>query len=273
MKVPKGLNQNIVYYCKNCAITTWAKVRPQVMAVRNTATAPIDFVIRSLIPSLHAPGTDKNVPVPFNRAIGCLTVSICLIAVEAWFIITISEVLIKAIGAGTSTIGATLVALGSEIPDTISSIALARSGYNDGAMAGAIGSQVINITLGVGLPTLLSCWLTGESIKINHKETRSLWLLTLCLFIVMMGYVATTLPVARTLSCKIQKYTYMKRPGAWALLTLLGFVTVAFIYLNEEVMDEIQDDETNTGGQNQDQAGVVSGKRFLMGGLSAFYYR
>ena len=112
MKVPKGLKQNVIYYCKNCAITAWGKVKPQAMLVWNSATAPIEWVIKSLIPSLHAPGTDKSAPVPFYRAIGCLMISICLIAVEAWFIITISEILIKAIGAGTSTIGATLVALG-----------------------------------------------------------------------------------------------------------------------------------------------------------------
>lgn len=31
---------------------------------------------------------------------------------------------------------------------------MARNGYSDGALAGAIGSQVINISLGVGLPAL-----------------------------------------------------------------------------------------------------------------------
>ena len=54
-------------------------------------------------------------------------------------------------------IGATLVALGAEIPDTISAIALSRNGYTHGAIAGAIGSQVINISLGIGLPALITC--------------------------------------------------------------------------------------------------------------------
>ena len=85
--------------------------------------------------------------------------------------------LIVRIGVGTSTVGATLVALGSEIPDAISSVALARSGYYDGAMAGAIGSQVINISLEVALPTMLACFLTGEARSICRR-LRNLWLLT-----------------------------------------------------------------------------------------------
>jgi hypothetical protein len=32
--------------------------------------------------------------------------------------------------------------LGAEIPDVVSALALARAGYYDGAVAGAIGSQV-----------------------------------------------------------------------------------------------------------------------------------
>ena len=53
--------------------------------------------------------------------------------------------------------GATLVALGAEIPDTISAVALSRNGFTHGAIAGAIGSQVINISLGIGLPALIMC--------------------------------------------------------------------------------------------------------------------
>ena len=49
------------------------------------------------------------------------------------------------------------MALGAEIPDTISAVALSRNGFTHGAIAGAIGSQVINISLGIGLPALIMC--------------------------------------------------------------------------------------------------------------------
>jgi Ca2+/Na+ antiporter len=215
----------------------------------------VGAVIKMTIPSLHsvvsggASGeseTDSSKHrVSFLRASGTLFMSIAWIAMLAWCLIGVSETLIAHMDVGTSTVGATLVALGSEIPDTIASIALARSGYNDGAMAGAIGSQVINITLGVGLPVLLSCWLTGHNIKINMKQTRSLWLLTALMVVVIGGYVAITIPmhmIWRQLQCNAIKYTRMGRKGAWGLLVVLAVVTVAFVWLNEEVMDEINDD-------------------------------
>jgi Ca2+/Na+ antiporter len=61
----------------------------------------------------------------------------------------------------------------NQIPDTISAISLARSGYTDGAIAGAIGSQVINISLGVGIPALFVC-LTGRGYLriVQHEAER-----------------------------------------------------------------------------------------------------
>lgn len=52
----------------------------------------------------------------------------------------------------------------------ISSIALARSGYYDGALAGAIGSQVINISIGVGLPALFINLTTGIPLQVTKHE-------------------------------------------------------------------------------------------------------
>jgi Ca2+/Na+ antiporter len=47
---------------------------------------------------------------------------------------------------------------------------MSRNGYHDGAVAGVIGSQVINITLGIGLPSLFVC-LTGRgSLRLIKHE-------------------------------------------------------------------------------------------------------
>lgn len=254
IRVPKGLKEVTTHYMRTCWAGVWQRIGPQVIAVWNSVTAPISLVVKMTIPSLYTSGLiiDADIgnkhegqKVTFIRACGTLVMSIFWIAMLAWCIIGISESLIEHMDVGTSTVGATLVALGSEIPDTIASIALARSGFFDGAMAGAIGSQVINITLGVGFPILLSTWLRGTPTKINNQETRSLWLLTGLLALVICGYIYITLPITtiwRTLTCKPQKYTYMKRLGAWQLLCLLLVVTVSFVWLNEEVMDDITDD-------------------------------
>ena len=248
-KIPTGTRQHVMHYITNRGL-------PQAKKLWDTATSPISVVVSLTIPDLGLHGqsdtkdgvTQKK--VSFLRALGALTASIIWVAVLAWCIIGLSEALIKFLGVGTSTIGATLVALGSEIPDAVASVALARGGYSDGAMAGAIGSQVINITLGVGLPILVSCWLNGENIKVNKAETRSLWLLTALLLLVIIGYALVTLPLALIRNSgtgfKLSKYTHLKRKGAWALLGLLTAAITVFVFLNEEVLDEISDDDQSS---------------------------
>lgn len=247
VKVSKVLDRQFQSWFKTTGLqivlNSWGTLR----SLWSSITAPVHFAIHKILPTLYLPesrGDGSKIKVSAIRAVSVLISCIVSISLLAYCIIMLSETLIIRIGVGTSTIGATLVALGSEIPDAISSVALARSGYNDGAMAGAIGSQVINISLGVALPTMLACFLTGESIKIDLQETRSLWLLTILLFIVLIGYIAMTLPALRNLSCTITKHTQIQRPGARGLLILLAAVTVAFVWLNEEMIDVMEEDGT-----------------------------
>lgn len=244
---PRGGDHTFRHWLRGSAVAVAGRVMMRTKQGWEAMTSPVNYAIHKVLPSLYMPGGhgegDKT-KVSFLRAVSVLGSCIVSISILAYCIIVLSETLIERIGVGTSTVGATLVALGSEIPDAISSVALARSGYNDGAMAGAIGSQVINISLGVGLPTLLACVLTGESIKIDLQETRSLWLLTGLLFIILIGYIMMTLPSLRALSCTITKYTQIRRPGANGLLCLLAAVTLAFIWLNEEMIDEMEEDGT-----------------------------
>ena len=76
----------------------------------------------------------------------CPSVRLCVRLASAC-VLQISKAIIDTLGIGSSTVGATLIALGSEVPDIVSSVALARRGLFDAALAGAIGSQVISIPL------------------------------------------------------------------------------------------------------------------------------
>ena len=59
----------------------------------------------------------------------------------------LAQSIAKASTAPASVVGATLLALGAQVPDTIGSLAMAKSGMCDGAISNAIGSQVINVTV------------------------------------------------------------------------------------------------------------------------------
>lgn len=58
--------------------------------------------------------------------------------------------------APESFLGLAIVALGAEIPDTIQSVTVARRGYGSMAVSNSLGSQIINILIGLGLPWTIS---------------------------------------------------------------------------------------------------------------------
>jgi Ca2+/Na+ antiporter len=51
--------------------------------------------------------------------------------------------------------GLIIIAVGTSIPDALSSVLVARDGYGDMAVSNAIGSNVFDINLGLGLPFII----------------------------------------------------------------------------------------------------------------------
>ena len=51
--------------------------------------------------------------------------------------------------------GLVIVAVGTSVPDALSSVIVARDGFGDMAVSNAIGSNVFDIDLGLGLPFLV----------------------------------------------------------------------------------------------------------------------
>jgi Ca2+/Na+ antiporter len=121
-----------------------------------------------------------------------------------------------------------------QIPDTMSSIALAKRGFYDGAMAGAIGSQVINLSIGIGFPALLRCLLNPEKYTLSADDSGSLWLLIILVCIVVAGYVCSIAPIWIMVSrCHIPDHGSFTRRGAMCLFGLWLTMICTFIFLNE----------------------------------------
>ena len=64
------------------------------------------------------------------------------------------------IGIPSAALGLTVLAAGTSVPDALASISVARNGAADMAVSNAIGSNVFDILLGLGLP-----WFLGDLIK------------------------------------------------------------------------------------------------------------
>merc|ERR1719407_366801 len=76
--------------------------------------------------------------------------------------------------------GLLVLSAGTSIPDTLSSIAVAKQGEGDMAVSNAIGSNVFDILLGLGLPWSLSCVVYGTTVPVDaaNLEPMSIILFT-----------------------------------------------------------------------------------------------
>jgi Ca2+/Na+ antiporter len=68
-----------------------------------------------------------------------------------------------------TVMGITLIAFGASVPDALSSLLVAKSGLGDMAVSNAIGSNVFDILVCLGIPWLIRC-LTMQDKFISVKS-------------------------------------------------------------------------------------------------------
>merc|ERR1719230_921222 len=95
-----------------------------------------------------------NCSLPHNkgRYLLTFTMSIVWIGVLSYFLVTWASKLGCLWGVHPAIMGVTFLAAGTSVPDAIGSLLVARDGQGDMAVSNAIGSNVFDILLGLGLP-------------------------------------------------------------------------------------------------------------------------
>eukprot|EP00928_Gymnodinium_smaydae_P029110 TRINITY_DN22016_c0_g2_i1.p1 TRINITY_DN22016_c0_g2~~TRINITY_DN22016_c0_g2_i1.p1 ORF type:complete len:476 (-),score=65.32 TRINITY_DN22016_c0_g2_i1:103-1530(-) len=91
----------------------------------------------------------------------------------AWFSLVITVITdrwVEISGVDAGFFGVTVVALGGQIPDALQSIAVAKKGWGSMAVANAIGSQNLNVLIGLGGSWLMVTSLGGE-VKLPATRT------------------------------------------------------------------------------------------------------
>ena len=114
----------------------------------------------------------------------CL-MSIAWIVAITYFMVDWAARLGAVLGVPQILMGLVVLAAGTSIPDALSSIVVAQQGMGDMAVANAIGSNIFDIWLGLGLPWL--CVLPFEGGKVN-VSTDSLLLNIGIMFFVLLVY-------------------------------------------------------------------------------------
>jgi len=99
-------------------------------------------------------------------------VSIALISVLSWFLVENAVAFAEAIHISPVIVALTILAAGTSVPDAFASIVVARQGRGEMAVANAVGSNIFDILIGLGLPWLLALVFLGDTITIG---TKGLW--------------------------------------------------------------------------------------------------
>ena len=92
---------------------------------------------------------------PKTQYLRAFLVSVGLISGISWVLVESGISLANAVGVPPVIVALTILAPGTSVPDMISSIVVAKQGRGGMAIANAVGSNIFDILIGLGLPWLL----------------------------------------------------------------------------------------------------------------------
>lgn len=98
------------------------------------------------------------------------TGSIVWIGLISWFMVEWSADIGCLLDIPQAVMGVTVLAAGTSIPDALASIVVAKQGMGDMAVANAVGSNVFDIWLGLGLPWLTVLPFKGGKVDVQNSE-------------------------------------------------------------------------------------------------------
>jgi len=124
--------------------------------------------------AVHGETCEFLYPLAFIVSFGWIAAFSFIISevVEEWVVKT---------GINEAFFGLTLIAIGAEIPDTIQSVTVARRGYGSMAVSNCIGSQIVNLTIGLGFSWLLGIVVSSmEPVMLTKLGVRNVFDAALC---------------------------------------------------------------------------------------------
>ncbi len=118
-------------------------------------------------------------------------VSILLIAGLSYLLVEYAIIFSEAINIPPVIVALTILAAGTSVPDLFASVVVARQGRGDMAVANAVGSNVFDILIGLGLPWLIALLLQGEAIIVGTADLFTSTLLLLGTVILLFVFLTT----------------------------------------------------------------------------------
>merc|ERR1719453_2389245 len=131
--------------------------------IAKAVARPLNLVFEITIPNCSLPHNKNKYLITFFA-------SIIWIGVLSYFMVTWASKLGCIWNIHPAIMGVTVLAAGTSVPDAIGSLLVARDGQGDMAVSNAIGSNVFEILLGLGLPWLLSALIYGDGISVDAEN-------------------------------------------------------------------------------------------------------
>merc|ERR1719240_2249473 len=128
--------------------------------IAKAVARPLNIIFEVTIPNCSLEHNKSKYLITFFA-------SIIWIGVLSYFMVTWASKLGCIWNIHPAIMGVTVLAAGTSVPDAIGSLLVARDGHGDMAVSNAIGSNVFDILLGLGLPWVLSALIYGDGISVD----------------------------------------------------------------------------------------------------------
>lgn len=121
---------------------------------------PLNFILDKLFPSAE-------------RCYSVFFISIGIIAGLSWVLVESAVAISHILHIPEAIIALTILAIGTSVPDMISSIIVAKQGRGGMAISNALGSNIFDILFGLGVPWLVVLAISGGVIPVSTENLLS----------------------------------------------------------------------------------------------------
>ncbi|KAH8359124.1 hypothetical protein KR093_004469 [Drosophila rubida] len=174
---------------------------------------PIHFLCKKTMPDCRQEQYRNWYPFTF-------LISMVWISFYSYFMVWMITVIGSTLAIPDTVMGLTFVAAGVSVPDALSSIAVIKEGFGDMAVSNAIGSNVFDILVCLGLPWFIQTAIIAPGSHVN-VISKGLAYSTLSLFSTVVFLI---------LSTHLNGWKLDKRLGIILMIWYLFFITLAALY-------------------------------------------
>ncbi|XP_053669903.1 probable sodium/potassium/calcium exchanger CG1090 [Anopheles nili] len=174
---------------------------------------PIHYTARLTMPDCKTEKYKNWYPFTF-------LISMIWISFYSYFMVWMITIIGSTLGIPDTVMGLTFVAAGVSVPDALSSIAVIKEGYGDMAVSNAVGSNVFDILICLGLPWFIQTAIIKPGSHVN---------------VISKGLTYSTLSLLSTVlfllfATHLNGWKLDKRLGIVLMFWYLLFITVASLY-------------------------------------------